>query len=848
MKSADDDEQAGRGYDAQAARGYDAQVARGYDAQAARGYDEQAARQLVARMTVEEKASLCSGRDVWSTKPIDRLGVPSVLVTDGPHGVRLETDQLGLGEARPATCFPTASALATTWDRELVAAVGAAIAEECLEFGVGVLLGPGVNVKRSPLGGRNFEYFSEDPLLAGELAAAFIDGVQSRGVGTSLKHLAGNDQETRRMTIDAIYDERTLRELELAGFERALTRARPWTVMAAYNRLNGVYACEHPWLLTEMLRETWGHTGIVVSDWGATNDRVAGLAAGLDLQMPASDGGSDAAIVAAVRDGHLDEAVLDATAARLVDLALRAATTPRPDAPFDRDVHHALARRVAAAAVVLCRNEAAALPIRADDRLALLGAFATEPRYQGTGSSRVNPTRLDTLEAELRRLVGSDRLTYQPGYDDPERSDDALVAAAVRAASQADVAVVCVGLPDGHENEGNDRTHLRLPPAHDALVAALAAVHDRVVVVLMNGAPVAMPWVEDVAAIVEAYLGGQAGGGGLADVLSGAVTPRGKLAETFPRHLDDVPATRHAPGGPNTVEHREGMYVGYRFHATVAGEVLFPFGHGLSYTSFAYGRVALDVETITAQELAGGTTVGVTVEITNTGEVAGTEVVQVYVRDLEAAVYRPDRELRGFATVTLEPGASAPVTVTLGRRAFAFYDVEAADWTVEPGVFEVLVGASSQDVRGRVSVTVTGESLPPRHEPMVYRRPRRYLDVDAASYQALLGRPLPPNPGFPPPYDRNTPIAEVADSPVGKVVAALAERQLRASFGPGPANEALVTSLATEAPLRTLLMGGVTEAQLDMLVDLVNGNWVAGGHRLLRELRDQLGRWRPVGR
>jgi beta-glucosidase len=673
------------------------------------------ARELVAAMDIDEKALLCSGRGFWSTQPVERLGVPSVEVRDGPHGLRMQVgdvDHLGLRGSEPATCFPTASALAATWDRELVAEVGEAIANECLEFGVGVLLGPGVNLKRSPLCGRNFEYLSEDPHLAGELGATFVTAVQERGIGTSLKHFAANHQEARRMTIDVVADERTLRELELAAFETVVRRAQPWTVMGAYNRVGGTYACEHPWLLTDVLKGEWGHTGVVVTDWGAMNDRVAALAAGCELQMPGSADDADASIAEAVRAGHLDVAVLDAAAVRLVELALRAEANLQPDATFDRDAHHRLARRVAADAAVLCRNVDDALPIGATDRVALIGAFADEPRYQGTGSSRVTPTRMETLREGLARLVGDERIAYQPGYSDAEVVDDGLVADAVAAAREADVVVVAVGLPDGYENEGDDRAHLRLPPTHDALIAALAAVHDRVVVVLANGAPVEMPWVDDVEAVVEGYLGGQAGGGGLADVLTGVVNPSGHLAETFPRHLDDVPSTRNFPGGLNTVEYREGLYVGYRFHDTVDGDVLFPFGHGLSYTSFAFGDVTVDRSEVSPTDLDGGGEVTVEVQVTNTGEVVGKAVVQVYVRDVEAAAYRPDRELKGFAKVHLEPGDSTRVAIALGHRAFAYWHPDERDWVVEPGRFEVLVGASSRDLRGSADVEVVGEPSP----------------------------------------------------------------------------------------------------------------------------------------
>lgn len=811
------------------------------------------AHEVVQQLSLAEKASLSSGHDFWTTRGIDRLGISSVTMTDGPHGVRLQagaSDHLGLGASVPATCFPTASGLAATWDPDLLTEVGAAIGEECREFGVGVLLGPGANLKRSPLGGRNFEYLSEDPRLTGELAAAFIRGVQSRGVGTSLKHLAANNQESRRMTIDVVADERSLRELELAGFERAVRMGEPWTVMCAYNRLGGTYASQHPWLLTEVLRDAWGHAGIVVSDWGAVDDRVAALAAGCDLEMPGTDSGSDARIVAAIVAGDLDVEVLDAAVVRLVTLALRAAADdPSTDhlsvdhasdagerPVFDRDEHHALARRAAADAVVLCRNVDAALPIRDTDTVAVLGGFATEPRYQGTGSSRVEPTRVDTLHAELIRLLGADRVDLATGYDAGPRPDAGLLAEATRTAVAADVAVVCVGLPEGDENEGEDRTHLRLPPAHDALVAAVAAVHDRVVVVLSNGAPVEMPWIEDVAAVVEGYLGGQAGGSGLADVLTGVVDPAGRLAETFPRHLEDVASTRSFPGGPSTVEYREGLYVGYRFHETVGGDVLFPFGHGLSYTTFAFGTPMLDSAEVAVDGLA-DRDVTVTVPVTNTGEVAGRTVVQVYLRDVEAAVHRPDRELAAFAKVGLQPGETKRVKLPLERRAFAYWHPDLGEWTVEPGRFEVLIGASSRDVRVQVDLEVTGGgSLPRRDEPAVYRRPTRYLDVDAASFEALLGRPLPPNPGYSRPYTRNTPIGATATSPQGRALVWAVGRGLRRRFGDDPDNQALVRSMVEEAPLRTLLMGGLRLDELDAIVDLVNGRWTLGGERLLRSL------------
>lgn len=800
---------------------------------------------LVAQLTIEEQASLTSGDGFWSSQGIERVGIPPVVLTDGPHGVRYrkgDPNQIGIRDAEPATCFPTASALAATWDRTLLAEVGAAIGREAAALGVGVVLGPGVNLKRSPLCGRNFEYLSEDPLLAGELAAAFIDGLQGEGIGTSLKHFAANNQEFRRMTIDTIVPERVLRELELTAFELPVRAAQPWTVMGAYNRLNGTYACEHPWLLTDVLRREWGFRGIVMTDWGAIDDRVAGLAAGCDLEMPGVNPDSDAHVAAAVRAGQLPATVLADTATRLVALALRAEANRR-DTPVDLDANHALARRVSAAGTVLLRNVDDALPIGSEDRVAVVGAFADRPRYQGTGSSRITPTRVDALRTELLEAIGEERLVgYAPGYAGTEVVDDRLVADAVALAEGADVVVVCVGLPDGYENEGNDRTHLGLPPTHDALVAALAAAHPRVVVVLQNGAPVAMPWLEDVAAVVEGYLGGQAGGGALADVLTGVVEPGGRLAETFPRHLDEVPAQRNFPGGPSTVEHREGLYVGYRYHDTVGGDVLFPFGYGLSYTTFTYGEVAVDRSEVGPDELADGATVGVELDVTNTGERAGSTVVQLYVRDVESCVHRPDRELRAFAKVHLEPGATERVRLELGHRGFAFWDTELGGWTVEPGVFELLVGTSSRDHVGQAAVTVTGEASPVRDEPAVYRRPPRYLDVDRASFEALLGRSAPPNEGFGRPFTRNTPIGATASTPVGRVLVPQVERRLLESFGDDDAGRALATSMADEAPLRSLLMSGMTEEQLDTILDLLNGRWGSGANRVVGQLRSVLDR------
>ena len=504
---------------------------------------------LLVQMTLEEKASFCSGRDFWHLKGIERLGIPSIMLTDGPHGLRKQTvsgERIDLNASVPATCFPTAAALAATWNRDLVYRVGQALAQECLAEKVAILLGPGANIKRSPLCGRNFEYFSEDPYLTGEMAKAHIQGVQSKGIGTALKHYAANNQESRRMSIDAIVDERALREIYLTGFEIAVRGAQPATVMCAYNRVNGTYCSEHRRLLTEILRDEWGYTGVVVSDWGAVNQRVKGLAAGLDLEMPGSRGQNDALLVKAIEAGELDETVLDRAVERLLTLTLRLTGVLKEDASYDRNAHHALARQVAGEAAVLLKNEGGILPLGAVGSIALIGAFAKTPRHQGAGSSQVKPTRLENLYDELVKLVGHEQTVgYADGYRlRGDTVDQALLGEACSVAAQAAVAIVCVGLPDSFEVEGVDRAHMRLPQSHDALVEAVAGVNPNVVVVLSNGSPVEMPWEDRVKGILEGYLGGQAGGGAIADILTGRVNPSGKLCRDFPATCGRQPVIR----------------------------------------------------------------------------------------------------------------------------------------------------------------------------------------------------------------------------------------------------------------------------------------------------------------
>ena len=799
-------------------------------------------KELVSLLTLEEKASLCSGLNFWHLKGIARLGIPSIMVTDGPHGLRKQaegSDPLGILDSVPATCFPTASALAATWNRDLVYQVGQALGDECRAQKVGVILGPGANIKRSPLCGRNFEYFSEDPFLSGEMAKSHINGVQSKGIGTSLKHYAVNNQEYRRMVIDAVVDERALREIYLAGYEIAVKEAQPWTVMCAYNKVNGTYCAEHPLLMTEILKEEWGHEGIVVTDWGAMNDRVAGLAAGVELEMPGPNKSHDARIVTAVRSGELDEALLDRAVERLLALIVKAQETLAQDYACDLDAHHALARRVAGEGAVLLKNAGAILPLAEESKVALIGRFARKPRYQGAGSSLINPTRLDNLYDEIVKLVGEENLSYAPGYDPRgDAPDEALIAQALERAKTADVVVVCAGLTDMYEVEGLDRAHMHLPPGHEALIQALAAVHDNVVVVLSNGSPVAMPWVDDVAAILEGYLGGQAGAGALADILYGRVNPSGKLAETFPIRLEDNPSYPYFPGGPDVVEYRESIFVGYRYYDTVGQEVLFPFGHGLSYTRFAYSDLQLD-----RQALTDGESLTVRLNVKNTGQVAGQEVVQLYVRDEAATVFRPDKELKGFAKVALQPGETGSVVIELGRRAFAYYDPQPGDWVVKPGTFAILVGASAADIRLQGRVEVTAPRVTPganEQAAAIYHDFPRGEAISRQDFEALLGRSVPVNGGTKKgQYTVNTPVGDMRDSFLGRRLYSYLEKQM-ATFIKGHEDTPmglLMASVAREMPLRGMLMmsnGAVSREVLEAFVTIMNGRILRGGGALVR--------------
>lgn len=656
---------------------------------------------LIAQMTLEEKASLCSGLDNWHTKPIERLGIPSIRMSDGPHGLRKEVPNQQTSV--PSTCFPTAVTTASSWDRELIKQMGQAIAQECQAEEVDIILGPAINIKRSPLCGRNFEYFSEDPYLSSQLATSYIQAVQSMGVGTSLKHYAANNQEYRRFTIDETIDERTLREIYLSNFEGAVKEGKPWTVMCSYNRVNGILASENKYLLTDILKEEWGFEGFVVSDWGAVDERVEGIKAGLDLEMPSSYGIGDQKIIEAVKIGKLDEKELDQTVERLLKIIFKAVDNRKRGTTYDKQAHHKLARKIAGESMVLLKNQDNILPLKKEGTIAIIGAFAKKPRYQGGGSSHVNPTKLDNALEEIEKLVqGKAKIIYEEGYNlDNDEMNQELIDKAKETAKKSNVAIIFAGLPDRYESEGYDRKHMKMPENHNKLIEEVSKVQPNTIVVLSNGAPVEIPWIDKVKGLLESYLGGQAGGGAVADILFGEVNPSGKLAETFPKKLSHNPSYLNFPGEGNKVEYREGVFVGYRYYDKKEIEPLFPFGYGLSYTTFEYTDISVDKKEITDKE-----TIEVKVKVKNTGKVKGKEIVQLYIRDVESKVNRPEKELKGFEKIELAPGEEKTVTFKLDKRSFAYYNTEIRDWYVESGEFEILVGKSSKEIELKETVKV----------------------------------------------------------------------------------------------------------------------------------------------
>ena len=782
---------------------------------------------LLKKLTLEEKCAPLSGAETFKTRGMPEHGIPQIWLSDGPHGLRKqagESDHLGLNPSVPATCFPTASAVANSWDAALGEEIGAALGEEAAAQEVSVVLGPGLNMKRNPLCGRSFEYFSEDPYLAGKLAAGYIRGIQSKGVAACPKHFAVNSQETRRMASDSIVDERTLREIYLTGFEIAVKEGHPRSIMSSYNLVNGTYANENKHLLMEILRGEWGFDGAVITDWGGSNDHALGVKNGSTLEMPAPGGDSVRELLAAVESGKITESDIDARLSELLPLVFdtKAALDAAPR-EFDAAAHHALARRAAAESLVLLKNEGALLPLAAGTKVAVIGDFAKNPRYQGAGSSMVNSTQVDVL---LDKLIDSELnvIGYQQGFDRHGKPDAALQKSACELATQADTVILCMGLDEIAESEGLDRSNLRLAQNQVDLLQAVAAVNPKIVVVLYSGSVVETPWLDNCQALLYAALGGQAGAGAVADALTGKVNPCGKLAETWPLAYADIPSAVGFATRRKTVEYREGLYIGYRYFTTAEKAVRFPFGYGMSYTTFAYSDMAADEQ-------------GVSLTVTNTGSVAGTEIVQLYVAKKSSELFRPAKELKGFARVTLAPGEKQRITIMLDDKAFRFWNVKANRWEIEGGEYELLVGASVEDIRlcEKISVhgTATVHPYEDRNLDCYYKGD--VLSVSDADFEKLLGHPIPNGKTK---IDRNLTLGELnhARSPLGWLVWLVLTILLDVSYKRGKPD--LNILFQYNMPLRALAKmtnGAISMGMVDGIVMELQGFWILGLVRVIYE-------------
>ena len=782
---------------------------------------------LLKKLTLEEKCALLSGAETFKTRGMPEHGIPQIWLSDGPHGLRKqagESDHLGLNPSVPATCFPTASAVANSWDAALGEEIGAALGEEAAAQEVSVVLGPGLNMKRNPLCGRSFEYFSEDPYLAGKLAAGYIRGIQSKGVAACPKHFAVNSQETRRMASDSIVDERTLREIYLTGFEIAVKEGHPHSIMSSYNLVNGTYANENKHLLMEILRGEWGFDGAVITDWGGSNDHALGVKNGSTLEMPAPGGDSVRELLAAVESGKISESDIDARLSELLPLVFdtKAALDAAPR-EFDAAAHHALARRAAAESLVLLKNEGSLLPLAAGSKVAVIGDFAKNPRYQGAGSSMVNSTQVDVL---LDKLIDSELnvIGYQQGFDRHGKPDAALQESACELATQADTVILCMGLDEIAESEGLDRSNLRLAQNQVDLLQAVAAVNPKIVVVLYSGSVVETPWLDNCQALLYAALGGQAGAGAVADALTGKVNPCGKLAETWPLAYADVPSAADFATRRKTVEYREGLYIGYRYFTTAEKAVRFPFGYGMSYTTFAYSDLAADEQ-------------GVSLTVTNTGSVAGTEIVQLYVAKKSSELFRPAKELKGFARVTLAPGEKQRITIMLDDKAFRFWNVKANRWEIEGGEYELLVGASVEDIRlcEKISVHGTATVHPYEDRDLDCYYKGDVLHVSDADFEKLLGHPIPNGKTK---IDRNLTLGELnhARSPLGWLVWLVLTILLDVSYKRGKPD--LNILFQYNMPLRALAKmtnAAISMGMVDGIVMELQGFWILGLVRVIYE-------------
>lgn len=812
----------------------------------------QKAREVVALMTLEEKASLCSGKDCWTTKPLSRLGLESIVMMDGPHGLRKqigEGDNLGIGDSIPSVCFPTASGIACSFDRDLIYEVGKAIGEECLQEGVSIILGPGVNQKRSPLCGRNFEYYSEDPIVSGELAASMINGVQSTGIGTSLKHFAANNQEQRRMTIDAIVDERTLREMYLKSFEIAVKKGKPDTVMCSYNKLNGVYCSENKYLLTKILREEWGFQGAVISDWGAVNDRPFGVQAGLDLEMPGNDGYNDAKVMEAVRQGSLPIEALDQVASRVTELILKGMEAKKENYKYNVEKHHQLAVRAAEESAVLLKNEDNLLPGNVLQKSAVIGSFAKAPRYQGAGSSRLNPIRVDNAWEELLNMGLNP--SYAKGYQEDsvirkknqrKRSrviEEELIKEACKCAKGMDIVYIFAGLTEGYESEGFDRTTLSLPSAQNRLIEAVSEINHNVVVILSGGAPMELPWIDQVKAVLLGYLGGEGAGKAIAHLLLGSSVPCGKLAESWPIRLEDVPSYHYFPGGRQTVEHREGIYIGYRYYEKAGIPVQFPFGHGLSYTDYEYTQIKLDRLECEHKEK-----INLTFRITNQGERKAKETTFVFVSHESTEVFLANKELIEFVKVELLPGETKELTITIDTSSIGYYNTKSKEWYAKDGEYILSVGGASDQCVLKTSFHMTSpKQLQPdlREQAPTYYTvalSKNQLEIPQQEYESLYGKKPPVSNPIPSrPYTKNNTLEDVKHTLVGKIILWYANRVVHKATKESKEQKGMMAATVREMPFFAMVTSGegmISETMMYGIIDLLNGHYLRGIGKLLK--------------
>ncbi|WP_163581020.1 beta-glucosidase [Gracilibacillus saliphilus] len=797
-------------------------------------------RELINKMTLEEKASLMSGKDFWQTESIDRLGINNIFLADGPHGIRKQAeaaDHLGLNESIPATCFPTAATVANSWNTNLGEEIGEYLGEEAVAQNVNVLLGPGINMKRDPLCGRNFEYFSEDPYHAGKIAASYIKGIQSHGISACVKHFAANNQEERRMTIDTVVDERTLREIYLTAFEIAIKEGKTKTVMSSYNRLNGEYTNENIHLMQEILRDEWGYDGVVVTDWGGSNDRVAGLIAGNELEMPTTAGETDKDIVHAVKEGKISEEVLDVCVDRLLELVFSTEKVfeRNPSLTFDIEKHHQKAQQAAEESIVLLKNEENILPLPQGIKVATIGDFAKNPRYQGAGSSIVNPTKLDNTLDVLEQLP-IDHIGYEQGFERYGKRNKGMLNKACKLAAEADVVLLYIGLDEATEAEGLDRNSMKIPGNQLELLDAVHQINPNIVAVLSCGAAIEMPWIDKVKGLVHGYLSGQAGAKAVLSVITGEVNPSGKLAESYPFRYVDTPASQHFPGKELSVEYREGLFIGYRYYDTANVNVLFPFGYGLSYTTFAYDDIQVTKD-------------GVTFKITNTGDVAGAEIAQLYVQCQSQEIFRPKKELKGFSKVYLQPNETKEVYIPFDDKTFRYFNVKTNKWEIETADYGIMIGTSSKDIRLEQTISIEGTSAPVPYDkaklPSYYSGKANH--VEQVEFEQLLGRKVPVAN-----WDRSKPLGyndTIAQCQYAKGMVArfafhlisFSHRFLQKIGKRDTAN--LIMMSVYHMPFRGIarMTGGIVNMpMLDGILQMVNGNFFKGLRHFLKERRRML--------